>query len=55
MRKQYKNKLKSCPLCKPHKTGHSNRWTDKDLAKMKETDEEIKEAIKEGTDDKKDS
>lgn len=35
MRKRTKVKHCSCALCKPHKTGHSNRWKYKDLEKMK--------------------
>jgi hypothetical protein len=45
MRKQYKNKLKSCSMCKPHKTGHANRWTVKEQLLMKLADKEIKEAL----------
>jgi hypothetical protein len=26
MRKQFKTKVRSCALCKPHKRGWSNRW-----------------------------
>ncbi len=26
MRKRLKRKRRSCDLCKPHKTGHGNRW-----------------------------
>lgn len=28
-RKQLKKKDRSCPICKPHKTRGSNRWTNK--------------------------
>ena len=35
MRKRLKIKKHSCALCKPHKTGHSNRWKIKDLVSMK--------------------
>ncbi|MCK9428687.1 MAG: hypothetical protein M0R17_01580 [Candidatus Omnitrophica bacterium] len=35
MRKQLKNKRRSCPLCKPHKTGHSNRWKPKEIQDRK--------------------
>ena len=35
MRKRIKIKKHSCALCKPHKTGHSNRWKSKELEKMK--------------------
>lgn len=35
MRKMLKIKKHSCALCKPHKTGHQNRWKSKELAQMK--------------------
>ncbi len=31
MRKRIKIKNHSCALCKPHKTGHQNRWKSKYL------------------------
>lgn len=43
MRKQYKRKLKSCPLCKPHKTGDAIRWTKKEQLAMKLAEKEIRE------------
>jgi len=36
MRKRYKKKLRSCPLCKPHKTRGAKRWKVKDEASLKE-------------------
>ncbi len=36
MRKRYKNKKRSCPLCKPQKTNGSVRWSKKDLFLLKE-------------------
>ena len=36
MRKQYKNKKRSCAMCKPHKRKWDNRW------KVKEKDEMIR-------------
>ena len=36
MRKRMKKKLRSCPLCKPHKMGWENRWLLKDLIKLEE-------------------
>lgn len=36
MRKRLKKKKRSCPLCKPHKTGGANRWKTKDFAEIKE-------------------
>ena len=35
MRKMLKVKNHSCVLCKPHKTGHANRWKSKELQNMK--------------------
>jgi len=43
MRKQYKKKKRSCPLCKPHKMNGENRWKAKDRDFMKRTDQEIRE------------
>lgn len=31
MRKRYKEKRRSCALCKPNKTGHAKRFTEKEL------------------------
>jgi hypothetical protein len=30
-RKRSKNKRRACSLCKPHKRGHINRWSPKQL------------------------
>lgn len=35
MRKRIKIKKHSCALCKPHKTGRSNRWKSKELSRIK--------------------
>jgi hypothetical protein len=35
MRKQYKKKLRSCPLCKPHKMKWTNRWKAKEQSLSK--------------------
>ncbi|MBI4262336.1 hypothetical protein HY624_02315 [Candidatus Uhrbacteria bacterium] len=35
MRKRYKKKIRSCPLCKPHKTGHAGRWSKRDLVMIR--------------------
>jgi hypothetical protein len=43
MRKQLKNKRRSCPLCKPHKTGHSNRWKPKEHEDRKLIEKVIQE------------
>ena len=36
MRKRLKKKLRSCPLCKPHKTKGACRWKPKEEAKLNE-------------------
>jgi len=33
MRKSYKRKRRSCPLCKPHKVGWDKRWKPSEAAK----------------------
>ncbi len=35
MRKRYRRKRRSCPVCKPGKTGHSNRWLSQEEALLK--------------------
>ncbi len=35
MRKMYKNKKRSCPLCKPHKRGGAIRWKEKEKIALK--------------------
>jgi hypothetical protein len=44
MRKRLKRKRHSCALCKPHKTGGSNRWKAKDLSLLKLAEREIQMA-----------
>jgi hypothetical protein len=34
-RKRLKRKRRSCPLCKPGKTGHGNRWRPQEEASLK--------------------
>ena len=41
MRKQYKVKAASCPMCKGHKMGYENRWKPKERELMKLAEEEI--------------
>ena len=36
MRKRYKSKKRSCPICKPGKCGHAIRWTPRDLMELRE-------------------
>lgn len=42
MRKRYKKKKHSCPLCKPNKMGISCRWKDKELQSLQEAEKEIR-------------
>lgn len=44
MRKGYKQKLRSCSLCKPHKAGWANRWKHKERQLIKTADAEIRDA-----------
>ncbi len=44
MRKRFKQKKRSCPLCKPNKMGRSNRWNVKEFAGIKEF-EKLKKQI----------
>jgi len=39
MRKMYKNKKRSCSLCKPHKKGWAKRWKVKDMNLFNKTKE----------------
>ena len=45
MRKRYKLKARSCPLCKPEKMKRAKRWKYKDLDIIERTEKEIKEQI----------
>ena len=46
MRKRYKNKLKSCALCKPHKRGWALRWRSKELAVLVATETELRNVVR---------
>lgn len=35
VRKNYKQKRRSCALCKPHQVGWDSRWTAKEAARRK--------------------
>ena len=39
--KVYRKKKRSCPLCKPNKTGGSPRFTAKELADRRQAEREI--------------
>ena len=40
MRKRFKNKRRSCALCKPNKRGWSVGWKNKDLKLIQEYEKE---------------
>ena len=40
MRKQYKLKKRSCPMCKPHKMGWEKRWGIRDMVRMASAQQE---------------
>lgn len=42
MRKMYRKKRRSCSLCKPDKTGHAKRWTNRQRMELKEFDREAR-------------
>ncbi|MDP2967336.1 MAG: hypothetical protein Q8N87_02930 [bacterium] len=44
MRKRFKNKKRSCALCKPHKMGWVSRWKAKEFTEIQEL-EKIKKSI----------
>jgi len=46
MRKQYKKKKRSCPMCKPYKMGWDNRWKLKDKIKMDDSQKEIEDSVR---------
>lgn len=48
MRKSIKRKLRSCGLCKPHKTGGANRWKIKEFSALREAEKEVKDAENRG-------
>ncbi len=43
MRKRYKNKKRSCSLCKPQKTNGAIRWNKEDLFLLKEFERQKRE------------
>lgn len=42
MRKRIKKKKRSCPLCKPHKTGGANRWKAKELDRLERDERDMR-------------
>jgi len=45
MRKRLKKKLRSCPMCKPHKTHGATRWNVKEFDRLKRDEKECREAV----------
>jgi len=43
MRKRYKDKDRSCGLCKPYKRGWDQRWKPKDAQAREEAEREIQD------------
>jgi hypothetical protein len=46
MRKQFKDKARSCALCKPHKRGRDHRWKPQQRQALREADKEIQAALR---------
>lgn len=42
MRKSYKKKERSCPLCKPHKMGIEKRWKPKDYTVLRQAERDMR-------------
>lgn len=42
MRKQFKNKARSCALCKPRKRGWDHRWKPRERQALRDADREIR-------------
>ena len=45
MRKRFKNKKRACKLCKPYKRGWANRWKNKEEARLREDETEVRLAL----------
>lgn len=46
MRKRFKQKLRSCGLCKPHKQGRDHRWKPQELQLMELAEREIRSSLR---------
>lgn len=46
MRKRYKNKDRSCALCKPHKRGWALRWRCGELAVLVDAEREQRNVVR---------
>jgi len=47
VRKRFKVKRHSCPICKPHKMRWAKRWKRKELSGLEESEKAILSAVKE--------
>jgi hypothetical protein len=45
MRKRYRDKTRSCALCKPQKRGWAHRWSAREMALFESSEREIAEAL----------
>jgi hypothetical protein len=45
MRKRYRDKNRSCALCKPQKRGWARRWSAREIAALEVSEREITEAL----------
>ncbi len=43
-RKRFKTKSGACGLCKPHKAGRSNRWSPKELQRLRQFEQTLQRA-----------
>jgi hypothetical protein len=43
-RKRYKKKARACGLCKPNKTGRYNRWSSRELQRLRQSEQAIQRA-----------
>lgn len=43
-RKRYKKKVRACGLCKPHKSGRSNRWSPRELQRLRQFEQTLHRA-----------
>lgn len=44
MRKRLKRKLRSCPMCKPNKTGGACRWKERERDALERAEREMRHA-----------
>jgi hypothetical protein len=49
MRKRFRQKLRSCAICEPHKAGWNHRWTSAETARLQDDERQIFEATHQRT------